>query len=138
MLKQENPVGNYTSRKVKSLTDHDVTATLRKQMVMLIKELHQSLKFRKLESLYQAVYSADKYLISTLNSDTSAPCLVKLAVTTLIIAAKLCEEVILCLNDISHVLKTAFSIKITKQEMVNNESEVLRKLDFDLQTVTSL
>ena len=107
-------------------------------MVMLIKELHESLNFRKLESLYQAVYIADKYLIATLNGDTSAPCLVKLAVTTLIIAAKLCEEVILCLNDISHVLKTAFSLKITKQEMLEFESEVLRKLGFDLQTVTSL
>ena len=83
-------------------------------MVLLITELHKSLKFRKLESLYQAVFIADKYLITTLNSDTSAPCLVKLAVTALTIGAKLCEEVLLCLNDISHVLKTAFSIKITK------------------------
>ena len=92
MLKQENPIGNYTSPEAGSLTDHDVSAPLRKQMVKLIKELHKGLKLVKLESLYQAVYVADRYLIVTLKEHNSAPCLVKLAVTTLIIAAKLCEE----------------------------------------------
>ena len=107
-------------------------------MVKLIKELHKGLKFVKLESLYQAVYIADKYLIVTLKEHTSAPCLVKLAVSTLIIAAKLCEEVTVCLSDCSRILRTCFSLKITKQEILEYERQVLRKLSFDLQTVTSL
>lgn len=57
-------------------------------MVMLIEELH-SIKEYKIETLFQAVSLADRYLVYISVCSNETPCLATLAVTSLLMAAKL-------------------------------------------------
>ena len=60
-------------------------------MVLLIEEMHGEDYFTKMETLYQAVYIADKYLIEVIKENAQLPCLIELATTSIFIAAKLQE-----------------------------------------------
>ena len=57
-------------------------------MVILLEELHSKKNYRK-ETLFLAVSLADRFLINLTVHQIKAPCLVDLAVTCLLIAAKL-------------------------------------------------
>ena len=59
-------------------------------MVLLLEELH-NIKNYKVETLYLAVSLADRYLVKLALKKTRAPCLVTLAITCLLMAAKLEE-----------------------------------------------
>ena len=59
-------------------------------MVILIEELHRMRKYR-VESLFLAVSLADRYLIHLAINGRAAPCLVVLALTCLLMAAKLTQ-----------------------------------------------
>ena len=76
-------VGDYTR------SSHKIPPTLRKQMVLLIEEMHGEDYFTKMETLYQAVYIADKYLIEVIKEDAKPPCLIELATTSIFVAAKI-------------------------------------------------
>ena len=58
---------------------------------MLIEEMHGEDYFTKMETLYQAVHIADKYLIEVIKENAQLPCLIELATTSIFIAAKLQE-----------------------------------------------
>ena len=85
MLRQEEAVGDYTSNLVCSLK---ITNHARQQMVLLIEELH-TMKQYKIETLYLAVSLADRYLVYIAFTEKEPPCLVTLAVTCVLLAAKL-------------------------------------------------
>ena len=57
-------------------------------MVLTIEELH-SIKQYQIETLYLAVSLADKYLVYSAFSEKEPPCLATLAVTCVLLAAKL-------------------------------------------------
>ena len=57
-------------------------------MILLIEQLHGIKKYRT-ETLYMAVSLADRYLVHLAVNTKPAPCLVTLAVTCLLMAAKL-------------------------------------------------
>ena len=85
MLRQEYAIGNYLQNPNCSLKIDDYT---RQQMVMLIEDL-ASLKQYKVETLYLAVSIADKYLVNIAVQGNQAPCLITLAVTSLLMGAKI-------------------------------------------------
>ena len=85
MLKQEYAIGDYLSNPKCSLKMTDYT---RQQMVMLIEDLC-ALKQYKIETLYLAVSIADRYLVNIAVQCKEAPCLITLAVVSLLMAAKL-------------------------------------------------
>ena len=85
MIRQEEAIGNYTSLEGCPL---QITSHARQQMVSLIEELH-TIKQYKIETLYLAVSLADRYLVYIAFSDKKAPCIVTLAVTCVLIAAKI-------------------------------------------------
>ena len=106
-------------------------------MVELIVELHKEKEFTNPETLHQAVFIADRYLILAIEDESSAPCLIKLVATSLLIAGKMHEVEIPSFEAMSHVLERDFSLTLTKQTLVRFELELLRKLKFNLQTVSS-
>ena len=59
-------------------------------MVILIEDLQKSRGY-KLDTFYLAVSIADHYLISMATQEKEVPCLLTLAVTSLLIAAKIEE-----------------------------------------------
>lgn len=85
MLKQEYAIGDYVTKKNCSLKMTDYT---RQQMVMLIEDLC-ALKQYKVETLYLAVSIADRYLVNLAVKGSPAPCLITLAVISVLMAAKL-------------------------------------------------
>ena len=62
-------------------------------MVLLLEELH-NIKDYKIETLYLAVSLADRYLVNFAVSRYQPPCHITLAVTCLLIAAKLEEDIV--------------------------------------------
>ena len=89
MQKQEEPIGDYTSNISVSL---QITSHARQQMIFLIEELHE-LKQYKIETLFLAVDLADRYLVYVAFSEARDPCLVTLAATCILMAAKLEEPI---------------------------------------------
>ena len=85
MLRQEFAIGNYLKNPNCSLQISDYT---RLQMVMLIEDL-ASIKQYKVETLYLAVAISDKYLVNIAVQGKQAPCLITLAVTSLLMGAKI-------------------------------------------------
>ena len=61
-------------------------------MVLLMEELYE-IKGYKIETLFLAVNLADRYLVYVAFSDVEAPCLVTLAVTCILMAAKLEQSI---------------------------------------------
>ena len=85
MLKQEEAVGNYCAD---PKCFPKVTGYVREQMVLLIEQLHV-VKDYKIETLHLAVSIADRYLVHLSVVTNEPPCLVTLAVISLLMAAKL-------------------------------------------------
>ena len=135
MLEDECLVGDYTSDGVK---DREVSATLRKDLVKFIEELHKEKQFSNPETLHQAVFIADQYMIKAIQDECAAPCLVKLAATSILISAKLHEVLTPSFEAMSLVLDQDFSISITRQDLIEHELDMLRKLNYDLKTVSSI
>lgn len=84
LLEDEYALGNYLSENYRL----KISSDQRKRMVILIEELHRKKKYR-LETLFLAVSIADRYLINLTVSQKPAPCLVNMAVTCLLLSAKL-------------------------------------------------
>ena len=62
------------------------------------------MKDYKLETLFQAVGLADKYLASIVDKGIEAPCLVNVAVTSVLMAAKLEEAIQPCFDIMINLL----------------------------------
>ena len=89
MFKQEIAIGDYISLSESTL---NINAFMRSQMVQLIEELG-ILKHYKLETVFTAVSLADRYLVTVTVKRGQAPCLITLAVTCVLIAAKIEQPV---------------------------------------------
>ena len=57
-------------------------------MILLVEELYE-MKGYKIETLFLAVNLADRYLVYVSFSEAEVPCLIALAVTCVLLAAKL-------------------------------------------------
>ena len=84
LIETECGLGNY----IKDNQVLKITSEQRKRMVILLEELVRKRNYR-IETLFLAVSLADRYLVTLTVAKRPAPCLVNLAVTCLLIAAKL-------------------------------------------------
>lgn len=98
----------------------------------LIENLH-SKKCYSEETLFIAVGLVDRYLINILILEIDAPCLVDLAVTCLMVAAKLNQHLRPKFDVTNDLLKSLYDISVDKQEFIRLEKDLLVKLNFDLQ-----
>ena len=85
MLQEEEIIGNYTEE----ISDFiSIKEEERRGMVMLIEDIYVLKKYRR-ETLYLAVSLADRYLVHETVNGIEKPCLFKLAVICILMAAKL-------------------------------------------------
>ena len=126
-------IGDYTSDLTSSLK---VTQEDRQQMVLLIEKLCDIKQYRR-ETLYLAVSLADTYLIGLAANGENAPSLSKLAVTCLLMAAKLAQPFKPSFTRMVHILKEQ-GVTIEKQDFIDLEESILKVLDFSLQNVFSI
>ena len=106
-------------------------------MYYVIEKLHQ-VKDYKIETLFTAMNLADRYLAELAESQTKAPCLVALGVTTLLMAAKIEEPISPSFERMVGLLKKYDITNISKRILLDQEEQVILKLDFHLRDVSSI
>jgi len=134
MLADERAIGNYLEAQDCSLV---MSADQRERMVTLIQGLHRKRGYR-LETLFLAVSIADRYLRNLGGRGKRAPCLVLLAVTSLLLAAKLNEALRPAFINMNRLLHSDFGVFVKKQEFTDLESDILTSLEFSLQWVSPI
>ena len=103
----------------------------------LIEDLHYKKSYSE-ETLFIAVGLADRYLINILVQEIDAPCLVDLAVTCLLVAAKLNQHLRPKFDLMNDLLESFYDISVEKQDFIRLEKDLLIKLNFDLQFSTPI
>ena len=135
MLRQEEAIGDYTSNPSVNVR---ITGQARQQMVLLIEELH-ALKQYKVETLYLAVSLADRYLVYIAVGEAQAPpSLVTLAVTCILMAAKLEEPIAPSFARMINLLAEQQQTVLDKTELIDLEEAIVKMLDFSLRHVSSI
>ena len=86
-LSKDEEVGDYVSEFPGTVSNYSRT-----QVCLLIEEIH-GIKEYKLDTLYTAVSLVDRYLVRVIVKKQKLPCMITLAVTCLLIAAKLEESI---------------------------------------------
>ena len=66
------------------------------------------------------------------------PCLIKLAATSVLIAAKLEEIILPSFDAMIDVLSADFSLNLSKKQLIAFEFDILRKLEFNVRSVSSI
>ena len=103
----------------------------------MIESLHAT-KGYKLETLYLAVNLADRFLAQTLANRETKPCLLTLSVASLLISAKLNEEVSPCVLRLIALMDEKFQIRLRKRNVLKLEEQIIKTLDFSLQRVSPI
>lgn len=134
MVEEEYAIGNYIDSEDCSLK---ITAAQRDRMVHLIQGLHRKKGYR-LETLFLAVSIADRYLSHRAEQGQRAPCAVLLAVTSLLLAAKLNESLKPAFVNMNRLLHSDFSVFVSKHDFLLLERDIVKSLEFSLQYVTPL
>ena len=134
MLKQEYAIGDYLTNPSCSL---DITPFARHQMVRLIEEL-VFLREYKLETIFIAVSLADRYLVSIAVKKERAPCLITLAVISVLMAAKLEQPIAPSFTRMILVLYDNHKIQLKKKHLINMEEQILRALEFSCHHISPL
>ena len=100
-------------------------------MVILLGELHSKKGYRS-ETLFLAVSLADRFLINLAVHQVQVPCLVDLAVTCLLLAAKLNQPLRPKFELMNDLLKKHYDISIAKGNFLRLEKDLLIQLNFEL------
>ena len=133
MLETEYALGDYLqdNRVIK------VNSEQRKRMVILLEELVRKRRYRR-ETLFLAVSLADRYLVTLTVSERPAPCLVNLAVTCLLLAAKLNQPLRPKFDLMNRLLQQDYDVTVKTEDFLALEMDILKVLKFDLQFVSPL
>lgn len=133
MLEQEQALGDY----LKENSTLHIQSEQRKRMVILIEELVRKRRYRR-ETLFLAVSLADRYLATLAVVGKQAPCLVTLAVTCLLIAAKLNQPLRPKFELMNRLLAQDYSVRVETSNFLALEMDILKVLNFDLQFLSPL
>ena len=106
-------------------------------MVFLMEEINR-LKDYKEETLYTAMSIADRFLVYLTVSGQQPPCLIKLAVTTSLMAAKLDQPISPSFKRMTRLVKKEWDIDITIQAIRDLEEQIVKVLDFSMHNVSPL
>lgn len=134
MLDQERSVGNYVEEEGSSLR---ITNDQRARMVGLMQGLNTQKRWG-LETLFLAISIADRFLRHRADQKKRAPCAVLLAVTSLLLAAKLNEAVRPAFVVMNRLLHADFNVSVTKRDFLYLEREIVVALEFSMHDVTPL
>lgn len=104
---------------------------------MLIEELHVTKEYKP-QTLFTSVRIADRYLALTLNKSQPLPCLITLAVTSLLIGAKLEEPMGPSVDMLLKLLLEKHSINLKKSAVLDLEETIIRLLDFNLRSASPI
>ena len=122
MMNWIKPLGNYCKSKYLNMR-----GKRRKNLIKTIELIIDECDFT-LQTFFYAVNIVDNYLLSISNKKRAAPCLETLALTSVILAAKLENQE----TDIKSVLLRNSNLMISLKEVVMFEYQILKELEFDI------
>ncbi len=102
-----------------------------------MEELHSIKGYREL-TLYLSVNIADLYLSSLLLKGEPAPNMVILGVTSLLLAVKMNEPIVPNLQNMTILINQKMPGSLTLKDLISLEILIIKELDFNLQTQTSI
>ena len=129
MRRTEVRIGDYTKR-------GDLSNEKRNSIISLVEKLAE-LKNYKMDTLFLAVSILDRYL-AKVDQNERAKCLGSIAVSCLLIAAKLEEPISPNYNNMCRLLEKFQIVKIYKTQIIETETKVLLALDFSIRDVVSI
>ena len=135
MLIDELVIGNYLN--IKNLSILSISSHQRTKAIMLMSHMNEAMGF-KADTLYVSASIMDKYLINLSSRNKKAPCLVTLAITCVMIAAKLESSDHVSFSRMSKFLDKHHGIKIFRKSFRQLEKEVLTVLDFSVVYVSPI
>ena len=91
-----------------------------------------------MDALFLAVSIADRYLVQTAVDDIEAPSLLTLAVTSILMAAKLEQKVTPSFQMMTDYLNEKHDQCLSTMDLTELEEKILRTLDFHIETVSSI
>ena len=134
MLRQEFAIGDYICF---NQVNKGVSEVARKHMITLMEDLNR-IKDYKEETLYLAASIADRYLVNLAVKRIAAPCLIRLAIVSILMAAKLEQPIQPSFNRMVKLVSDQWDVKLTRQDLLDLEENIIRTLDFDLRSVSPL
>ena len=135
MLRQEFAIGDYIHFNQKS--ENGVSELARKHMITLMEDLNR-MKDYKEDTLFLAASIADRYLVNLAVKRASAPCLIRLAIVSILMAAKLEQPIQPSFNRMVKLVAEQWDVKLTREDLLDLEESIIRTLDFDLRSVGPL
>lgn len=126
MLEEESAVGCYLAAPSLKLKTGQ-----RKGMVILIEDLQKSRGYKP-DTFFLAVNIADNFLSKRARENRPAPCLLTLAVTSVIIAAKIEEQNMPRILNMTDLLYEKHGVAISEETILSFEFTILSYLDFRL------
>ena len=135
MLRQEFAIGDYIHFNQKS--ENGVSELARKHMITLMEDLNR-MKDYKEDTLFLAASIADRYLVNLAVKGAAAPCLIRLAIVSILMAAKLEQPIQPSFNRMVKLVAEQWDVSLTRQDLLDLEESIIRTLDFDLRSVGPL
>ena len=135
MLRQEFAIGDYIQFNQKS--ENGVSELARKHMITLMEDLNR-MKDYKEDTLFLAASIADRYLVNLAVKGAAAPCLIRLAIVSILMAAKLEQPIQPSFNRMVKLVAEQWDVSLTRQDLLDLEESIIRTLDFDLRSVGPL
>ena len=109
----------------------------RAEIIQMVSEL-VSLKQYTEETFFTACNLADRYVIALADIMEQPSSLVSVAITVVLIAAKMCQPVSPSFNRMLRLVKDEWNVEIEKEEILEIEESLLRVLDWNLVTPSPL
>ena len=134
MVRQEFAIGDYIEF---NKSENRVSELARKHMVTLMEDLNRIKEYKE-ETLFLAASIADRYLVNLTVKQQTAPCLIRLAIISILMAAKLEQPIQPSFNRMVKLVADQWDVHLTRQDLLNLEESIIRTLDFDLRSVSPL
>ena len=134
MLSQEMTMGDYFEH---DSPNFGINRDTRESMIKLMERLCD-IKAYKEDTLYLAIFLADRYLALLAEANKPAPVLVSLGAITVFIAAKLNETPCPSLDLIIDIIRFKQKKPDWRQKLIDLEEKIIKALQFNLMYPTQM
>lgn len=136
ILTQDYAIGDYLRRQADAsgAPSNIFSYEDRERLVSIVQDLHKKKEY-KVETLHLASSIADRYLSIILSKGKSVPNLFALGATVMLMAAKVEQPISPSFNRMIALLPQTEQRRISKQDLINLEEQILLTLEFQIHYV---
>lgn len=131
MLSQDYAIGDYIAKFSAMPSVASFSYQERERLISIIQDLTKKKEYKQ-ETMHLAGNLADRYLSIALQQGKPVPNLFALGATVMLMAAKLEQPISPSFNRMLALLPSSEQSRITKQDIINLEEQILITLNFSL------